>query len=379
VPSGANPFQSPHGYGPSPLTPMNGTNPGFMSPTSLASPTTSTAGSTWSRRDSVSSAAEGDWRRRTWHPETHSNFTSRLMNVATPSQAYYSQAPPAQTTRLPGIASFDPVPHRPTTPPQRRPSPMMVDTPSRPPLVHTYPRDYDPREIDERRHWDIHSGLARLDVAQTHSDAGTWASEANRAVQAQAEQTRAAPAPVAPPAPHVSQPAPTVRFDHPPQQAYTPTPHEPIYTQPPPAHLPVRQHHLSAPPLTPRENKRQAWYYGPLVHDSRRAGQVQNQRTSPEDSSSSEGVPGTPGSAQTELTYQPGIVHSSGWVEPQHPPRQDIAAEAYVTGNVASEQQTYGYNGAPRGIADPRRQEKPDGMMRLEALVAVATSENKAF
>ncbi|KAI9658206.1 MAG: hypothetical protein M1829_006810 [Trizodia sp. TS-e1964] len=97
--------------------------------------------------------------------------------------------------------------------------------------------------------------------------------------------------------------------------------------------------HTITPEPTPRlsggveastRRKRQGWYNGPL-------------RRSPEDSSSSEGVP-TPSAASE---YNPGIVHSNGWVEPEFGPRTD---------------------GMP----------KPDGendMLRLDTLVAVATSE----
>jgi hypothetical protein len=53
------------------------------------------------------------------------------------------------------------------------------------------------------------------------------------------------------------------------------------------------------------KNRRQAWYNGP----------PQAARTSPEDSSSSDGIP-TPG--MTAVEVNPMIMHSSGFVEAQH-------------------------------------------------------------
>jgi C2H2 transcription facotor len=319
----------------------------------MASPATSSSGFPWSRRDSSSSAADEAWRRRTWHPETYSNFTSRLVNVTTPN--YYQSGPAPsnpQNTRLPGIESFDPLP-RPATPPHRVPSPMMIDTPSRA-LVHSGEQVSRPDDRRNVSQWDmgLHRNLTRLDIAQgtpPTDTASAWASEANRAVQAQAEQARAQP---------------TVRFD---QLTYASR--EPSNT------YQTHQHHISAPPVTPREEKRRGWYHGPgpvvVQQDARR------QRTSPEDSSSSEGgVPGTPGSASV-TDYNPSIVHSSGWVEPSQRPMHSSPYATYPPGNADS---SYSYNPESRSLAhNPEHEEpKPDSMLRLEALVAVATSEENA-
>src|ERR1700722_20283727 len=56
---------------------------------------------------------------------------------------------------------------------------------------------------------------------------------------------------------------------------------------------------------TPPKSKRQGWYNGPPTAT----------RTSPEDSSSSEGVP-TPGTSAAEI--HPAIMHSNGYIEPHH-------------------------------------------------------------
>ncbi|TVY88695.1 C2H2 finger domain transcription factor [Lachnellula willkommii] len=374
VPSAGNPFTSPHGnspFGPSILTPLNSSNMGSFSPSSsmLASPTTSTGGSIFSgRRESINAA--DDFRRRTWHPDvTASGYTqSRLQVVTTPN--YYSQGPPPQPTsivpsnapplqsmRLPGIESFDPI-RRPNTPPQRQPSPMMVDTPSRVP-----PQASEQYQGERRnsQHWDmgINRNLNRLDLAQgtpPTDAAGSWASEANRAVQAQAEQTRTQP---------------VVRFEESPYSARAQ------------ANGTWHQHTVSAPPITPKESKRQAWYHGPVP--SHPTAPVQ--RTSPADSSGSEGgIPGTPiGSNTVELN--PGIVHSNGWVENRHgsgvvPVPQDRVVPsngyaAYPPQNGVEGAYTYAPGSQRRQVQHQHHIPKTtdSNMLRLEALVAVATSE----
>ena len=115
-------------------------------------------------------------------------------------------------------------------------------------------------------------------------------------------------------------------------------------------------------------------------------------RTSPEDSSSSEGVP-TPGTSAAEI--HPAIMHSNGYIEPHHV----LVAEGPA--NVRSSQKlnlTYAnycqpcvpppsnlpnYS-APQESAqrstyyNEQQRSGPNDMGRLEALVAVATSEDKA-
>ncbi|KAM0537667.1 hypothetical protein ACHAO3_007919 [Verticillium nonalfalfae] len=211
VPSGANPFQSPHGTPVSRVifapNAVNNPNVAPFSPAGssiLGSPPTPS--SAWSgRRDSTSSAADEAWRRRTWHPESRGfqpNASSHLSNVVTPGQFQPGPPLPAanvvnpqQTVRLPGIESFDPLLPRPATPPRRNPSPMMIDAEPKGQPTHV--------GADDRRNWDmgLHRGLTRLDlrsnnVTPPHDSAGAWANEVNQAVQAQAEQ----------PQPHSQQP-----------------------------------------------------------------------------------------------------------------------------------------------------------------------------
>ena len=368
VPSSGNPFQSPHGNsytGPPVLSQLNAANgsqypsPANPPPSSILGSPTSTAGSTWSRRESITSASDEAWRRRTWHPETYSNFSSRLQNVTTPN--YYStgplpqppvvpsNAPPVQQSmRLPGIESFDPLPPRPTTPVRRQPSPMVIDTPHRPPPQH------EPYQTERptSQHWDmgINRNLTRLDI--THDAASSWASEANNAVQAQAEQARSQPA---------------VRFEESPYSAR-------ILGE-----RSFHQHTISAPPITPKSSKRQGWYSGPLQSPPRGASiQQPVQRTSPADSSSSEGgIPGTPRSNMAEVN--PAILRSNGWVDhrdgsgivpSQQPPN------AYVYPPQQGGEATYNF--PPRSQHEPMQQpSQGSNMLRLEALVAVATAKSE--
>lgn len=86
-----------------------------------------------------------------------------------------------------------------------------------------------------------------------------------------------------------------------------PTTVAPQHVQPPPPSM-------AEPPVTPRKNKRQAWYGGPVAgpitpHSNNQAAHTVH-RPSPEDSGSSDGVP-TPGTSQG-AEFHPVIVNLSG-------------------------------------------------------------------
>ena len=368
VPSSGNPFQSPPGsnYGPPVLSQLNAANSGAYSPSSnmVSSPTSSTAGSVWSRRDSVTSASDEAWRRRTWHPETYTTFTSRLQQVTTPN--YYSNGPlpqpptvpsngpplqPANSMRLPGIESFDPLPPRNSSPIRREPSPMMVDTPTRPPPQ----RDSFTGERPGSQHWDmgINRNLNRLDIGRGPTDsASSWASEVNHAVQARAEEARVQP---------------TVRFE---ESHYSAI-----------AHQNERAFHsntTSAPPITPRSSKRQGWYAGPLTASQGPSMQQPVHRTSPVDSSSSDGgVPATPRSNQADSN--PAILRSNGYVDqrdaPGMVPNQQHPQTTFTSYPPQISTPQYHYPPRPPHEQVPS-QSDGNGMLRLEALVAVATAKS---
>lgn len=109
-----------------------------------------------------------------------------------------------------------------------------MDTPSRQPTHATenYRQD-DP--YAQQPHWDrsLNQNLSGLEIApgvgNPQDSARSWASEADRAVQAQAEQVRSS--------------QPTVRFEQP--TAYHQTQYATVHPQ-----------HVSAPPITPRSAKR---------------------------------------------------------------------------------------------------------------------------
>lgn len=280
VPSGGNPFQSPHGngslgrplFGPGSLNTSNSAALASPNGSYLASPTASTA-SGWSRRESLNAAAEEAWRRRTWHPDS-SNFTppgSRLSQVITSSQlnpapeplpALSHNGPQQQTVRLPGIDSLLPKPGQSLSPPPRVPSPMMLDQDrgSHAPLLPSANISDDRRNMPQ---WDmgLHRGLTRLEINNTtppppRDGAGAWANEVRQAMQARVEHPQPQPRPY----------QPTVRFEPEPQVVGHPPPRPPQQVVPR-----GHQHTMSAPLIsTNRDNKRHGWYNGPVtVHEDR--------------------------------------------------------------------------------------------------------------
>ncbi|KAJ0107541.1 hypothetical protein J7T55_007731 [Diaporthe amygdali] len=328
VPSGVNPFQSPHGsgnlgrplFGPGSQNASNSAALGSPNASLLASPTTSTSG--WSRRDSLNSVADEAWRRRTWHPDS-SNFTnpgSRLSQVITSSQldpppeplpAVVNNGPQQQNIRLPGIESFDPIPRRPSSPVRRAPSPMVVDSEAaNPPALLPSANISTERQALPQWEMGLHRGLNRLEINNTtppRDGAGAWASEVQQAMQSRSEQPR----------PY----QPTVRFEPQPQIVHPPP--IPQAAGPPRGH----QHTMSAPLIsTNREAKRHGWYNGPVtVHEDRVL----------------EGRP------HVDRIAHPNLHAFSGFPAREQPPSQ-YHAQATT----------------------------PDSLRRLEALVAVATSES---
>jgi len=154
-------------------------------------------------------------------------------------------------------------------------------------------------------------------------------------------------------------------------------------------------------PTTPKRNKRQAWYGGPVQAQQP---SYLSHRPSPEDSGSSDGVP-TPSTSQgTE--YHPVIISATnGMSEPSsfppalgpteeqkvylrrfpqkpEPARADSGFQNYAQPPPvvpAPVPQTYDLQAGhdPRYVAQYSQAPSND-MGRLEALVAVATSENRA-
>ncbi|KAI1464888.1 uncharacterized protein F4812DRAFT_143849 [Daldinia caldariorum] len=326
VPSSGVPFQSPHGaslgrplFGPSAV---NTSNPGAFSPTGslLGSPTSSIFSS---RREPTSQTE--DWRRRTWHPDS-TNFntvssSSRLSNVVTPSQFQNSvptPVPQQQNTpvRLPGIESFGPVPRRPVSPAVQNPSAMQVDSEAPPPRAMLPLTQLG--DTDDRRntaHWDM--GLHR---GLTRLDITSNPPASDQAGTWARETNQAVEAE----ADRMRANPPTVRFN------------EPVIMESRPSGAAsfsraYHQHTMSAPSIaTSREIKRRGWYNGPVtVHAD----------APPEKM------------ARVERMVHPNISEFAGF-----PARENTT-------------------NAPPGQQNPGER---DNMLRLQALVAVATSEGNA-
>jgi len=220
--------------------------------------------------------------------------------------------------------------------------------------------NYD-RERPVSQHWEqgMNRNMNRLDIQGTPpTDAASqWANDANRAVLSAREHIRQQPA---------------VRFE---ESSYSNRPQTS-------SGYPQHQHHVSAPvaPVTPRESKRQGWYHGPP--NTQQNMQQPVQRTSPAESSGSEGgIPGTPSSSMSE--YNPSIVHANGWVEnrngvQQHDPRNGPpnGYATYAPQNGAEGAYTYGPGSHQNQVQQNDQVPKSNsGMSGLDALVAVATAQ----
>ncbi|KAJ9215823.1 transcriptional regulator family: C2H2 zinc finger [Paecilomyces variotii] len=355
VPSGPNPFIPPHGttYPPTYVSSLPPSHPSYSNSGVFASPASSNY--SLSREEPTLSPAEAELRRRTWHPSTYSGYprpaTSGLSHYQTPETlqpAFGSGTSGEQPPRLPGIESFDKVipQHRPMTPPVRKPSPMQIDGGGRPQGItpgfapHGLPTVRPPPPISGPGHrrghvsWDM--SLHRLDISDRPSprDPPHWGSSSIPESHSTVSRTFG---------PY------GVSRDHPDN----------------------REPGQAPEPSTP-QNKRSSWYNGP---PSSNVPGSQANRTSPEDSSSSEGVT-TP--STSSLEYHPAIVHSNGYVEPHHPPLPVEASHSACAPlpHPAPGYQTNPGNGA-RSDFFGASSNHGGGMGRLEALVAVATSENK--
>ncbi|RSL85182.1 hypothetical protein CEP52_005949 [Fusarium oligoseptatum] len=347
VPSGANPFQSPSGLvAGRPVFGPGGANASHVSafPSAngiVASPNASTA--PWPPRETMS---ESEWRRRTWHPDSRNvnGNPSQLSSVVNQSSVRPNPPPPIanpatsqSTFRLPGIESFDPIPPRPGSPVRRPPSPMVVDSESHPRAGYQ-PHLVETPMQDERRNLNMYDaslqrGLNRLDINHStppRDSAGAWASEANKAVQAQAEQVRLNP--------------PTVRFEDQPPPAYA-------APKPAVAARAMHQHTMSAPSITTsRDSKRHGWYHGPV--SAHREGRPQEQPD--------------PRVAHVDRMVHPNFTGFSGFPvkeSPQHHQPPPPHPQQQQQGQPQHPQQ------------QPGRPGSNDSLGRLEALVAVATSE----
>lgn len=370
--SNSNPFSGPAGQGPPPfMTPLPTSAAPNFSGKSSAYPSPTLPQFSESRRDSN---ADADWRRRTWHPGTYTGprpATSGLGYHQTPDAvrpSYTSQPAASQTTRLPGIESFDYAPPPPPLP-RRQPSPMQVDAPSRPLTYHAL-RDHGPSRGHQKRSsisWEID----RLKIGSPNSQREQWDQYAGTSGQPNNGRPTTAP------------------------HGCFGSQRRPPMSAPQPIQIPGMGSPRTSQelPATPRKTKRQAWYNGPLAQS-----QHVLQRTSPEDSSSSEGIP-TPG---TMSDYHPAIVHSNGYVEARtvgapveehkasrpasvlerpHPlnapqPSQYHHAHSHSLSSL-TDRLPYEPARGPVTVGPSLPPNTAGDMRRLEALVAVATGEQQ--
>jgi hypothetical protein len=292
-----------------------------------------------------------------------------------PHSSFTSQPAASQTMRLPGIESFDHPP--PPSLPRRQPTPMQLDSPTRPATYHApvEPPPQPSQPSHEKRQsisWDttLQKDITRLQIASPNPPSRDWTQYPSTQPSSSSARPTTAP--------------------HPTYFTYQPTAHVP-----PPIQVPPRNpERLSQEqPVTPLKTKRQAWYNGPLPLSQQPAGRAV-QRTSPEDSSSSEGVPTPSNSSMTE--YHPAIRHSNGFVE-DHPPGVPVEehkpgpAPPIIERNPPQYQPyqnhtmpTSGYRPEPEPVRTPYTfgnppPSQPNAMRRLEALVAVATGEQQAL
>lgn len=273
-------------------------SPFTSSPASGYPPSSSTLGSPMrssnldSHQESLS-AAEAEWRRRTWHPGTRFSTESR---PATSGLSYYqtpdapqpvSSAQPAaqQAIRLPGIDSFDRAGAQPLAPPRSNTSEMDVDETSQAGETDTSSKRDSWNSVNQNfHHLDIAQGTPPKDNAFWRHSTGSHPPSAARPTIAPQVGASAASKPVPPPLAFVScRDAPDVANDQ---------------------------------PTTPRRKKRQGLYMAPAPEAASGPGPAV--RTSPDGSSSSgENIP-TP-SNYPHAEYQPAIVHSNGFIEPRAP------------------------------------------------------------
>ncbi|KAL1998158.1 hypothetical protein VTN02DRAFT_6746 [Thermoascus thermophilus] len=366
VPTGSNPFLPSHAntYPPTYISSFAPSNAQVPRGTGVyASPTSSN----YSRDESSLGAADAEIRRRTWHPSTFSGYprpaTSGLSHYQTPDTlqpAFGSNGSTEQPTRLPGIESFDKVipQQRAITPPIRRPSPMQIDHPNRQPsgfapglvphapAVRPQPPISGPGHRRGHLSWDmsLHTNLTGLNLRDRtpQRDVPQWSQQTAGEVPKPGQ---------IPPYPQPAHPVPSAM-----------APHE---------RRELDEKSLGHEPTTPL-NKRPGWYNGPV---SSNVPGSQVTRTSPEDSSSSEGV-ATP--ATTSFEYHPAIVHSNGYIEPHHP-QHPVDASHSTCAPLPPRTNGYHVNHEPERRTDlySGSSDRGTGMGRLEALVAVATSENK--
>lgn len=286
VPSSGNPYQVPYSqqYGAS-----YGPGPAVQSPNSpqiVSSP----ASSSFPNNPHVVMSPSEDWRRRTWHPSTYSNMNVNYNRPAT-SGLSYSQTPDApqpayaqnamaaagSAPRLPGIESFDQMQHRPSTPPRRLSPPKS----QQPTLMAAPDIESGKRGHVSHASWDGSRRSLYPEIDDNGRPATSWGRETLQQIEEQRDRA-------------VHRHPGMQSVMGPPQSMNMNTQHS----------QQIAQEALELQSSASKRVKRSGHY----------SGSQSALRTSPEDSSSSEGIP-TPGTSSAEIN--PTIMHSNGFIEPQ--------------------------------------------------------------
>ncbi|WEW60478.1 Up in starvation [Emydomyces testavorans] len=365
VPSGRRPFDASHGSSYPPthlrqLAPANGPYRGRESPLSGPSiPQTPHEGQGMS-------PSESDWRRRTWHPSTgfarpaSSDFWFQ-QSPEHPQSGYHANlqlVPNQHPPRLPGIESFDQMQQNPLAPPRREPTPMQIDRLSQPeqatqqtptalpfsgsfnsqmPISRPQPPISGP---GHRRGYlsldmSLHRNLTKLDIRENtpQKDVGQWSQQT--ATTSHQEPVLAASA------------APVVTSQV--GQVVTPTESQPVEV---------------ANPNDP--NKRHAWYNVPTANSQHQNPAV---TSSTSDSLRIESVQDTP---KTSVDYLATVAQNESEAER----RRAFAPVDFSQTSSQPPKYTFDVSSEPRSGFHPGSVGNSNGLGRLEALVAVATSES---
>jgi hypothetical protein len=279
--------------------------------------------------------------------------------------------------RLPGIETFDNLVKAPPPPAaliRRQPSPMELDPPptSHPTDSQSLVQSDDGRP--NRISWTagLRNGLNQLDISGRPQESSTW-NPANP--NAGASDTTPRPTPARPTSFHSRGPSENL---------------------PSIASHPDEMSESEDHPVTPRRAKRMGWYMQPPTEAPRPHQPITMFRTSPDSSSDGDGAP-TP--VTPAIDTHPTIVHSNGQVDShsmegvEEAPKSAAPAvhipapSTFRSGYPQSA--SYVASNQPNPFGLPRvyessnpaqfshSREPSSGMNRLEALVAVATSEEQ--
>ena len=320
-------------------------------------------------------ATEAEWRRRTWHPSSRNSFGSRpatsgLSYQQRPDdpQAVPTTQPAAQqAVRLPGIDSFDRSTLHPSATNRRPTEGMDLDDVSV--AVETEPSS-------KRNSWNsMNQNLNHLELAQNTPprDPNNWR-HSNGSNSSLSTRPPTAPYYNSP----SRAPAAPMTVNNPHIDAVI----DPALEQQP---LPI--------PATPLRKKRQGLFFNE-ANTSPGAGEPGPAiRTSPDGSANSEEVH-TP---SANADYQPAIVHSDGHIErqdmpvveeqpkvrflPLNPGERSSTDTNHQQGEMAAQasMSTFGVPQVPSAGPETPEQQRSHDTQRLDALVAVATSEDQVI